>query len=482
MSKSSKTKSSSTTNQVQTDTPTVSPWLDTMFKGFGDKVNAFAQTDPNSYVADASPLQQKAFDAAGGLGGWQSIMAGAQGMAKTAGGAGANLATAGGAGANLAGTNLATAGGYNPTMMGNIALGPMSHIDASTIDGMDRSRYMDPYLNDVVNTTMADFDQNAGRVRSAQAANAAANGAFSSSRYGLREAQTEDNLARARASTGAGLRSAAFDKATGMMQFDAGQRQNAAGFNAGADNQRTLSQGQIDAATAAANAAAQNRSSEFGADATNRASMFNTDATNRASMFNTDATNRASMFNTDATNRTSMFNANQEDTALQRMLAAAGLITNQATAIGEGSRADLAAQLGAGNTQYQINQAKLNANPIYLQMLAGLNNSIPVGAYTSRTGTMNGTSTGTQKTSSMDWGDAAGKAIQTAMMFSDERLKRDVVTVGYDAKNRRVVDFRYLWSDQVYRGHIAQELLATDPHAVHLDPSGFLKVNYGALN
>jgi hypothetical protein len=97
-----------------------------------------------------------------------------------------------------------------------------------------------------------------------------------------------------------------------------------------------------------------------------------------------------------------MFNANQEDTALQRMLAAAGLITNQATATGEGSRADLAAQLGAGNTQYQINQAKLNANPIYLQMLAGLNNPIPVGAYTSRTGTMNGTTNSTSKTTQSD--------------------------------------------------------------------------------
>ena len=354
MSKKSKTSSTQTTNQVQTDTPTVSPWLDTMFKGFGDKVNAFSQTDPNSYVADASPLQQKAFDAAGGLGGWQSLMSGAQGMAKTAGGAGANLATA---------------GGYNPTMMSNTALGPMAHISASTIDGMDRSRYMDPYLNDVVNTTMADFDQNAGQVRSAQAANAAANGAFSSSRYGLREAQTEDNLARARATTGAGLRSAAFDKATGMMQFDAGQRQNAAGFNAGADNQRTLSQGQIDAATAAANAAAQNRSSEFGADATNRASMFN---------------------------------ANQEDNALQRMLAAAGLLGNQATAMGEGQRSDLASMLGVGNTQYAINQAQKDAKARQLQLYASLMGSLPVGSYTSRTGTMNGTTTGTSTSKTSD--------------------------------------------------------------------------------
>jgi hypothetical protein len=347
MSRSQKTKSTQTTNQVQTDTPTVNPFLDAMYRGAADKFTAFGNSDANDLVAGPSALQTKAFDAAGGLGGWQSLMAGAQDMAKAAGGAGANLATS---------------SGYNPTLMGNTALGPMAHISASTIDGMDRSKYMDPYLNDVVNTTMADFDENAGQTRAAQAAQAGLNGGFRSSRFGLREAQTEGNLARARAATAAGLRSNAFDKATGMMQFDAGQTQSAAGFNAGADNQRTLTQGQLDAATAAANAAAQNQASQFGANASNQASMFN---------------------------------ANQSDNALQRMLSAAGLLGNQATAMGEGQRSDLASMLGVGNTQYAINQAQKDAKARQLQLYASLMGSLPVGSYTSRTGTMNGTTTGT---------------------------------------------------------------------------------------
>jgi hypothetical protein len=380
MSRSHKTKSTQTTNQVQTDTPTVNPFLDAMYRGAADKFTAFGNSDANDLVAGPSALQTKAFDAAGGLGGWQSLMAGAQDMAKAAGGAGANLATSSGYNPILMGN---TALGPS-VLMGNTALGPMAHISASTIDGMDRSKYMDPYLNDVVNTTMADFDENAGQTRAAQAAQAGLNGGFRSSRFGLREAQTEGNLARARAATAAGLRSNAFDKATGMMQFDAGQTQNAAGFNAGADNQRTLTQGQLDAATAAANAAAQNQ---------RILTQGQLDAATAAA--NAAAQNQASQFGANASNQASMFNANQSDNALQRMLSAAGLLGNQATAMGEGQRSDLASMLGVGNTQYAINQAQKDAKARQLQLYASLMGSLPVGSYTSRTGTMNGTTTGT---------------------------------------------------------------------------------------
>lgn len=69
-----------------------------------------------------------------------------------------------------------------------------------------------------------------------------------------------------------------------------------------------------------------------------------------------------------------------------------------------------------------------------------------------------------------------------AMAMSDGRLKTDVETVGYDARGRRWVDFKYVWEPEVtHRGVIAQEVMKTDPDAVMMHPSGFLMVDYGKL-
>jgi hypothetical protein len=41
--------------------------------------------------------------------------------------------------------------------------------------------------------------------------------------------------------------------------------------------------------------------------------------------------------------------------------------------------------------------------------------------------------------------------------------------------------FRYTWSDQVYVGVIAQEVLAVRPDAVVRGPDGYLRVDYGRI-
>jgi hypothetical protein len=70
-----------------------------------------------------------------------------------------------------------------------------------------------------------------------------------------------------------------------------------------------------------------------------------------------------------------------------------------------------------------------------------------------------------------------------AGIFSDENLKLDVQTLGYDEKGRRWVSYRYLWDEpNVLRtGVIAQEILKSDPKAVRRDASGYLRVKYGML-
>lgn len=66
---------------------------------------------------------------------------------------------------------------------------------------------------------------------------------------------------------------------------------------------------------------------------------------------------------------------------------------------------------------------------------------------------------------------------------SDRRLKRDIAYIGTLSDGIRVYSFRYVWSDTVYVGVMAQDLLE-DPryrHAVVTGGDGFYLVDYDQL-
>ena len=65
--------------------------------------------------------------------------------------------------------------------------------------------------------------------------------------------------------------------------------------------------------------------------------------------------------------------------------------------------------------------------------------------------------------------------------FSDRRLKRDFVLLARLANGLGIYRYRYLWSDTLFVGVIAQEVMAVDPLAVVLAADGFLRVNYARL-
>jgi endosialidase-like protein len=64
---------------------------------------------------------------------------------------------------------------------------------------------------------------------------------------------------------------------------------------------------------------------------------------------------------------------------------------------------------------------------------------------------------------------------------SDIRLKRDVAPVARLDDGLTLYRYRYLWSDEVYVGVMAQEVAAIDPAAVTSGPDGYLRVNYARL-
>jgi hypothetical protein len=65
--------------------------------------------------------------------------------------------------------------------------------------------------------------------------------------------------------------------------------------------------------------------------------------------------------------------------------------------------------------------------------------------------------------------------------ISDIRLKTGIEKVGVAANGLPIYNFRYLWSDAVYRGVMAQDVLKAYPEAVHTMPSGYMAVDYGVL-
>ena len=65
--------------------------------------------------------------------------------------------------------------------------------------------------------------------------------------------------------------------------------------------------------------------------------------------------------------------------------------------------------------------------------------------------------------------------------ISDIRLKTDIEKVGVTANGLPLYNFRYVWSDEVYRGVMAQDVLDVFPEAVSALPDGYLAVRYDML-
>jgi FecR protein/Chaperone of endosialidase len=78
-------------------------------------------------------------------------------------------------------------------------------------------------------------------------------------------------------------------------------------------------------------------------------------------------------------------------------------------------------------------------------------------------------------------GGVGGACLTPAQIFSDIRLKRDVSLLKYLDNGLGLYSYRYLWSDTAYVGVMAQEVQKIAPESVVRDPSGYLKVDYGAL-
>ncbi len=198
--------------------------------------------------------------------------------------------------AQAARTQLGGAQGYGVANYGNVA-----HANAERATASQGAGYMDDYLNpyteQVVDTTLADMDENAGTIRAQQAANAARNGGFGGSRFAIQEAQTEGELGRARAASAAGLRSNAFNTAAGLGMGDADRFAQTSGLNAQLGTQTNIANTGFDNEKLGRVFGAKNDASAFGANARNQFSMAQGQMDAANNQFNTGQTNDGRQFN-----------------------------------------------------------------------------------------------------------------------------------------------------------------------------------------
>ena len=321
------TKTDQTQNESSTVTPTNPQWATDAIQGFVGKVGAWGAKDPSEMVAGASPLQMQAWERAGGLGGKQDE---ALGLARKASAAGPNLASGsfgyvpGPIGAPIK----AEVGGYDPrkaafrgydpttesrTIIGDYQTGRASQVggfrgydpalmDRTIIDPIERVNaktgasfmhaYKDPYLRDVVDASLADFDDYAGQLRARQAAQAAAGKAFGGSRYAFQEAETEGELARGRAATAAKLRSDGFNLAAGFGMADADRFLAGDTTNAGNALQRSVSQAGLDQSRNGYNADALSGARRYASDWDNQGIVKNAELAQAMEEFNVGNFNR----------------------------------------------------------------------------------------------------------------------------------------------------------------------------------------------
>lgn len=247
------------------------------------------------------------------------------------------------------------------------SLSPYTQVEATNVGGVapitaagtmrDQRQFMDPYMGDVVNTSLSGYDLDAGRRIAAAQAAGARGGAFGGSRFAIGEAMLGGELARNRGALEAGLRSDGWryslDKALGLQ-----------GTNQQTELQRVMQQASL---------------------------------ANQKAMADAQNANNFAMKQAELQQTAGLTNAQLSEAQKDRQLQALSLIGNTANSVAGNERADLALIADLGAQERQIAQQQALAELQQLQAQGQMMGTIPVGAYTGQT--IDSTSSGTTEQS-----------------------------------------------------------------------------------
>lgn len=234
--------------------------------------------------------------------------------------------------------------------------GPVERIDAqSLLDGLDR--YMNPATNAYVNTTLANYDNQAGKQQAAYARKGALNKAFGGSSYALGEADLLANQGRERGNLESGLRYTAFNNAADLSDRDTGRRQEAGMFNAGQSNQRDIVNAQLANQASIANMNKEADAAMLQAQLAQALGIANAGFANDFGLAGFNAQVGNNRQNASALNDALMalFGEQNANARFDRssQLQGAALLGELLSAEGGEDRANLSLQQSIGNDQYQ---------------------------------------------------------------------------------------------------------------------------------
>ena len=331
---------------------------------------------------------------------------------------------------------------------------------------------------------MADIDRARQMQSNMTDAQATSAGAFGGSRQALMQAENNRNFLDQSARTASGLRQAGYQNAQQAAMGDINNQNQASQFNLGMDMQ-----GQM------ANQAANSQAAQFNRQMQMTQAMQNQAAKNNANQFNAgnmmnylfsnqQAQNQANQFNSaqglqaQGMNQNALSNANAQKLQAAQLL---GNLSNLGFGMGQGSN-NMMAQ--SGQQMQNMNQQLINAAK---QQFAGFQGA-PQQSMQTLMAALSGAPIPQSQTNSAQPGlfDMMGMGMA---MFSDAGLKDNVQHIGtYPGSRHRM--YRWEWNDKAKAlgihsaqvGVLAQEVMLTQPEAVVMDESGYLKVNYGALN
>lgn len=334
----SKTSSTSNTTTSSTRTPIVPTWASGLTETIAGRVGDAARLDPQSLVAPAHGLQSQAAEGARGLSGMSWNFDGAADLMRGAAQAGPNT--------------------YQAKTWDGAELGPAAQMQgASLLDNLDA--YMSPYRKDVVDAALADFDFGAGQTRAQLDLDLAGSGAFGGSGAALSRSMTEEALTRGRATTSANLRDQMWSRGVEASNLDAGRRQEASAFNAGAANDFALQRAQLAQQAGLARSAAETEAARY--------------------------------------------NAGAMDETLQRRMAAAQGLVGLSTAYEANLRDNIATQAALGGALRDIEQQRLQAPLANAQQLVAMLNGLPIELFTGEQTSGTTSTVGSEKTKSSNW-------------------------------------------------------------------------------
>ena len=213
--------------------------------------------------------------------------------------------------------------GYGAERLGFSPTVNSQNVQAGQIANTDLSAYMNPYEDQVVQSSLSDLDR-ARQMQQAQAgAQAGAAGAFGGSRQALLEAENNRNYFDQASRTASGLRQAGFQNAQNLGLSDIQTMMQANLANQGANLQADTLTANLAQQAGLANQSAANSAGQFGAQAANQAAMANQAAQNQASQFGAASANQASLSNQNALNQAGQYGASAQNAALMANQAAA---------------------------------------------------------------------------------------------------------------------------------------------------------------